>query len=123
METRILIVGLMLALPVLGHAGPACYADPRTDAYTCYDKGGVTEKTGIRYSRMWRGGPNGVELTTFQFAVNCNSGVMHLKDRQGVSFGGGRRGDTPVATQIIDWICAEPLAKSAPSNPLIHPLS
>lgn len=113
METRTLIAGLMLMLPMAGHAKPSCYSDPRTSAYTCYDQGGVTEKEGIRYSKMWRGGPDGVELTTYRFAVNCSTGVMHLKDRQGVSFGGGKRGDAPAATKLIDWICAEPLAKTS----------
>jgi hypothetical protein len=115
MLKSMLVVFAMLVSSV-ALARPACYEDPRTAARTCYDKGGVREEGGIRYSRMYRGGPKGVNLTGYEFAVNCKTGVMHLKDEQGVSFAGGHRGDTEAATSIVDWICSEPIGRSAPKK-------
>lgn len=92
-------------------AKPACYENPNTNAYTCYDSGNVSEADGIRYSKMFEGGPLGIKATGFAFAVNCSNGMVHLKDRQGVTFGGGHKSATPAIEAIATWICAEKIKK------------
>lgn len=103
-------IGLICIFAAYGfaQARPACYEDKDTNAYTCYDAGAVVERDdGIRISKMFKGGPLNVTDTGYFFAVNCESGMVHLKDHQGVSFGGGHKSATKAMTAIADWICAE----------------
>ena len=51
-----------------------------------------TERDGIRYAPLYMGGPKGVRKTPYTLAVECASGITHLKDRDGVSFAGSDTG-------------------------------
>lgn len=93
-------------------AEPYCYEDSRSNALTCYEESSVTEVNGIRYADMLTGGPKGVRRNGYQFAVNCSTGVMHLKDRQGVSFAGGHRDSTELSRKMVGWICSERMKTS-----------
>lgn len=106
------IASIMATTHAIGK--PACYENPNTNAYTCYDSGNVSEADGIRYSKMFTGGPLGIQPTGFAFAVNCSNGMVHLKDKQGVSFGGGHKSATPAMEAIATWICAEKITKKSP---------
>lgn len=109
---RSLIIGAtLLATCAASHAVQVtCYTDPKTDAATCYTPSRVTENNGIRTAPLSKGGPNGVRPTGFTIAVNCATQVVHLKDRDGVSFAGGGPGEGTRAMRALrDWICQEPL--------------
>ncbi len=82
-----------------------CDVDRKTELHLCYAPSEVREKDGIRTAALYRGGPNRVAKTNFTMAVNCGSGVVHLKDRDGVSFAGGTTG-TPAMRVLRDGICA-----------------
>lgn len=97
----------------------ACYENPRTNAYQCFDEKQVREKDGIRIASLYTGGPNGVEKTNFTINVNCKTEVVHLKDRYGVSFAGGYGSETPALRTLRQWICdAKPLTL-APAAPAV----
>jgi len=83
----------------------ACYQDPRTDAVQCIDDKSVVEKDGIRSAALWTGGPKNIEKTSYTVHVNCGTNVIHLKDRQGVSFAGGSGSETPASRSLRDMIC------------------
>ena len=83
----------------------ACYEDPRTNAYQCFDAKQVQEKGGIRIASLYTGGPNGVTKTSFTIHTNCGTGVTHLKDRQGVSFAGGDGNETKAIRSLRSWMC------------------
>ena len=88
----------------------ACYEDPRTNAHQCFDEKQVREKDGIRIASLYMGGPNGVEKTSFTLNVNCKTEVVHLKDRQGVSFAGGNGSETVAVRALRKWMCdAKPM--------------
>lgn len=89
----------------------SCYEDPRTNAHTCYNKAKLREKDGIRQSPLYSGGPNGVRDTGMSIHVNCKTGVVHLKDREGVSFAGGYGNETPAVSSLKGWICGEKITR------------
>lgn len=89
----------------------SCYENPHTNAHTCYAPGRLREKDGIRQSPLYSGGPNGARDTGMSIHVNCKSGVVHLKDRDGVSFAGGYGNETEAVSSLKRWICAESLRK------------
>jgi len=89
----------------------ACYQDPRTDAAQCIDGKNIREKNGIRSSPLYIGGPNGVRKTNFTMHTNCNTGVTHLKDRDGVSFAGGDGNETRSLRALRTWMCEAKLKK------------
>ena len=78
----------------LGSFTLTCYTDPRTDAMQCIDTKRVRERDGIRMTPLYTGGPNNVEATSFSVHVNCKTNVLHLKDRNGVSFAGSSGSET-----------------------------
>lgn len=97
---------------VLAHAQKlSCYEDPRTNANTCYSPSKLRETNGIRHSPLYTGGPNGVRDTGMSIHINCATKVVHLKDRDGVSFAGGKGNETPAVRSLSKWICAESIPK------------
>lgn len=92
-------------------SGLSCYEDPRTNAHTCYNKAKMSEKDGIRQSPLYTGGPNGVRETSMSVHVNCKTGVVHLKDRDGVTFAGGYGNETPAVSSLKRWICNENITR------------
>lgn len=89
-----------------------CYEDPRTNSTQCIDSNGVrVTKDGIRYSKLYSGGPKEVRDTNFTIHTNCTSGVTHLKDRQGVSFAGGRGNETNSLSSLREMLCAAKIKK------------
>src|SRR5690606_25124872 len=105
MKSATLLALLTLAGSAI--ARPVCYEDKVTDALTCYDRASLKERDGIRYAAMMEGGPNRVRPNGFTFAINCKTGNVHLKDADGVSFGGGDRASTPTLDAIVGWVCKE----------------
>lgn len=89
----------------------SCYDNKLTDARTCYDPARLRETGGIRQSPLYIGGPNGLRDTGMSIHINCTSGVVHLKDRDGVSFAGGASNDNEALASLRRWICAETLGK------------
>lgn len=84
----------------------SCYQDPRTDAVQCIDAKNVSEVSGIRSAALWTGGPKNITKTAYTIAVNCSTNVVHLKDKQGVSFAGGSGSDTPASRSLRDMVCS-----------------
>ena len=106
------IAFFLLSFSVVANASDLiCHEDPRSNKRTCFDPKRVTEENGIRYADYWSGGPKEINPTTFTFAINCKAGVMHLKDRKGVSFSSGSTTATTTSTDISKWICEAKLAK------------
>lgn len=83
----------------------SCYENPITNARQCFDPKRVYEKDGIRSTALYTGGPNGIEKTNFTLNVNCATQVVHLKDRQGVSFAGGSGSETKAIISLRNWVC------------------
>lgn len=89
----------------------SCYEDKRTNAHTCYSAAKLREKDGIRQSPLYTGGPKGVRETGMSIHVNCKTSVVHLKDRDGVTFAGGYGNETEAVSSLKRWICAETMGK------------
>jgi hypothetical protein len=100
---------LVMTWPAVQAVNLSCYEDPRTNAHQCFDASNVIERDGIRISPIYTGGPNGVKKTSFTIHVNCKTEVVHLKDRQGVSFAGGYGSETPAIRSLRGWLCAAKL--------------
>jgi len=83
----------------------ACYQDPTTDAVQCVEEKRISEVNGIRIAPLWTGGPANIKKTSFTVHVNCGTNVLHVKDRQGVSFTGGSASSTPATRQLRDIMC------------------
>ena len=89
----------------------SCYADPRTAATQCLDLKQVREEDGIRFARLYVGGPKGVRLTNYYLHSNCATGVTHLKDQDGVSFAGGGGNETPAIVRLRNILCGASVRK------------
>jgi hypothetical protein len=117
------ICGGLMSVICTGLALPAtagklsCYDNDVTASRTCYAPSEVKMRDGIRYAPMYYGGPQRVHESGVTLAINCSTGQVHLKDRDGVSFAGGQ-GGTPALTALRNWICEErikaPAAKAKP---------
>lgn len=87
-----------------------CAEDKTTNGMFCFAPSELKEKDGIRTASLYSGGPNGVSRTSFTIAANCATGVMHLKDRQGVSFAGAGPGEgTKQSRDLRRYVCAAEL--------------
>lgn len=105
-RTPAALLVLMLVTPAAYSAERlSCAVEKITDAYQCVRLGQIKERDGIRTTKLFAGGPNGVTDTGYTVAVNCRSQVIHLKDRQGVSFGGGSFGDTKMTRDLSRLMC------------------
>lgn len=91
---------------------PECYSDSVTGATQCVLPSQVREKAGIRSAPLYTGGPNSVRPTRITVNVECKTGVMHLKDRDGVSFAGGQT-NTPATRRLEKIICGTTIKKGA----------
>lgn len=89
----------------------SCHENKATNAHTCFSTTRLREVDGIRQAPLFTGGPNRLRDTGFSIHVNCRSGVVHLKDRDGVSFAGGTGNETEAITSMKQWMCAANLAK------------
>lgn len=90
----------------------SCAIDERTDGHFCFDPKELRERNGIRTAPLYMGGPNSISKTSFTIAANCSAGVMHLKDRQGVSFAGAGPGEgTKQSRDLRRYVCAEKVTK------------
>jgi hypothetical protein len=106
----LLTVLLAAAAPMAAHARSVkCAIDPITEAHQCIDPLELRETDGIRWAPLYSGGPKDIDRTTFTVHANCRTTVLHLKDRQGVSFGGGRFHDTAMSKQLGALLCDTPL--------------
>lgn len=106
-----LVTALSCAAPAAMAQKLSCYEDPRTNAKTCYSTALLRETNGIRHSPLYTGGPNGVRETGMSIHVNCATRVVHLKDRDGVSFAGGKGNETPVVSNLSRWMCEDNIRK------------
>lgn len=109
--TRFHTLSIATALAIgagAAHAIPLnCTEDKTTNGYFCFAEKELREVNGIRTAPFYMGGPNGVERTPYRIAANCATGVLHLKDRQGVSFGGSGPGEGTVhSRQLRQDFCA-----------------
>ncbi len=92
-----------------------CAEDKATNAHFCFDEKEVREEKGIRTATLYIGGPKGVDKTSYHIAANCQTGVMHLKDRKGISFAGSGPGEgTSQSRQLRRYVCETVLR--APKN-------
>lgn len=105
----IVFVGLLITANA--HAGDLmCAEDQATQRRHCYAPSELRETDGIRSARYYSGGPKSVRATPYTIAINCQTLVTHLKDRDGVSFAGGQA-LTPPMRALRDSICAETLRR------------
>lgn len=89
-----------------------CYVDERTDSVMRLDIANVASPDGVvRWAMLHTGGPLGVKKTNFFLATNCQTGVTHLKDKDGVSFAGGLGSETPAVRRLKEIACAAKLKK------------
>jgi len=85
---------------------PTCAEDARTNEHFCFQQSEMREADGIRTAPLYTGGPKEVERTNFTIAANCSTGVLHLKDRRGVSFAGaGPNEGTQVSRLLARRFC------------------
>lgn len=93
-------VGIVHAMPL------ECAEDRRTNAHFCFAPSELKEVDGIRTAPLYKGGPKEVVATPFTIAANCATSVLHLKDRQGVSFAGSGPGQgTEHSRQLRQIVC------------------
>ena len=84
-----------------------CAQNEATDALFCFPPGKLVERAGIRTAPLFMGGPNAIRATPYTIAANCSTGVMHLKDSNGVSFGGASPGEgTRHSRELRRLVCA-----------------
>ncbi len=107
---RMLSIALLLASTSAQAVNLGCYEDDNTNAMVCYDKASVRETAGIRSAALYKGGPKAVRATGYTLAINCATGVVHLKDRDGVSFAGSQTG-TEAMRHLKAYICEAPIAR------------
>lgn len=110
LQSAVRTLGAMVLLGVVGVARAMpleCAEDRKTNAYFCFAPSELKEADGIRAAPLYKGGPKEVTRTPFTIAANCATGVMHLKDRQGVSFAGSAPGQgTEHSRRLRQIICA-----------------
>ncbi len=83
-----------------------CAEDPATNGHFCFNPKEIRIESGIRTAPLYIGGPKGVDRSPYLVAANCDTGVMHLKDKQGVSFGGAGPGQgTTQSRQLRRLVC------------------
>jgi hypothetical protein len=100
-----LTAALLVAASRAGAMPLECAIDKRTDAHQCFAPSELREVDGIRFAPLYAGGPKGLTRTSYSVHANCRTEVLHLKDRQGVSFGGGSFADTDMSRQMGRAIC------------------
>lgn len=108
MKQQSFLIALLLGSMPAFSAKPVleCHQDNRTDAVKCIDITDVRNfKDGLRISSLYDGGPAGVRKTNFFVATNCQTGAVHLKDKDGVSFAGGSGNETPVLKRLREIVC------------------
>ena len=87
-------------------ASLTCAENPATNGYFCFNEKELRIEAGIRTAPLYTGGPKGVTRSPYFIAANCDTGVMHLKDKQGVSFGGaGPSEGTTQSRQLRTFVC------------------
>lgn len=102
-------IGLLLTSLSTGAAAAIpleCAINERTDAHQCVAPSEIREINGIRVAPLYVGGPNKLRKTTFTAHANCSTKVLHLKDSDGVSFGGGHFNQTEMTQQLSRVLCA-----------------
>jgi hypothetical protein len=96
------LLSIMLLAPLQAFAVQlTCSEDARTNALFCFAESELREANGIRTAALYAGGPNALRKTPYTIAANCSTGVMHLKDRDGVSFGGSGPGEGTVQSRDL----------------------
>ena len=101
------VAALLCAAATSASAVPlTCAEDKRTNGLFCFAPTELREAAGIRNAPLYTGGPNEINKTAFTIAANCGSGVMHLKDKRGVSFAGSGPSDgTPQSRELNRLFC------------------
>lgn len=110
---RLVIAGLLLALPVAASAAGkfSCYEEPGTMKHWCYDPTDVRENGSVRMSPLFIGGPKGVKRAGLFFVVDCSKKLAAMQDEKGVNFGANYASATPISQNLSGWICEEPKVK------------
>lgn len=104
------LFGLTL-LPAAAGNNVLCAIDKNTDARKCIDPTEVRERDGIRFAPLYTGGPNRVRKTNFTVHANCTQKILHIKDMDGVSFGGGFFSATPTSAALGKSLCEAVIKK------------
>lgn len=88
-----------------------CSENKVTNAMQCVAPSEVraTSIENVRFAPLYMGGPNNVRKTAFTVHTNCKTGVTHLKDRDGVSFGGGDGNETQAVRELRAIVCEAPV--------------
>ncbi len=113
-----LIAAMALLIPLAASAQKrslTCAEDPATQGLFCFAPVELKESAGIRSAPLYTGGPNGITRSPYTVAVNCATAVLHLKDHQGVSFGGAGPGEGTVQSRDLRRkVCAASVALPTP---------
>ena len=101
------VAAMLMLVSLPSHAAElTCAENEATNAYFCFNEKELREEQGIRTAPLYMGGPKSVNKTAYHIAANCATGVMHLKDRQGVSFAGSGPGQgTAQSRQLRRYVC------------------
>ena len=94
-----------------------CYQEPGTRSMMCIDGTHIRSNGSLRSSKLYTGGPNGVESTTYIVIADCDKKIMTLQDKQGVNFGGGGFDSKPASAAISQWLCEA--KKTTPDKRLV----
>ena len=110
---------LRIAVAVLGLlvAGSACAVqlscseDDNTHQRLCYNPKDVRSNGNLRAVKLFKGGPNGANETTYTAVIDCKIGYLELRDRQGVAFARDQP-EKLYAVQFRDFVCEEAKPKA-----------
>lgn len=96
------VLAVLAAAPFAAKAVPLdCAEDKATQGLFCFAATELKESNGIRSAPLWTGGPARITKSAFTLAANCGTGVLHIKDSDGVSFAGGGPGEGTVQSREL----------------------
>jgi hypothetical protein len=84
----------------------SCSEDDNTHQRLCYNPKDVRSNGNLRAVRLFKGGPQGVNETTFMAVIDCKIGYLELRDKQGVAFARDQP-EKLYAVQFRDFVCEE----------------
>lgn len=105
MRNELFFTVIGFAVPSLCCAIGPCYEEPGSRAMTCIDATHVRSNGNLRASKIFMGGPNGVEARSWQLIADCALKVAVLQDERGVNFGAGAFDSTPAMKELGPDIC------------------
>ncbi len=103
---RAVFIFTLITAPSIATATPlSCAENTTTFQLMCFAKNGVRSNGQVRAAKLWRGGPNNIEATSYTARVHCGSGALELTDRDGVAFARNIP-EAQVGKDFVRYLCA-----------------